>query len=318
MRFSTLSTMIAGLLLASPSGSGAATPPRPDHVVIVMEENHSFKQVTKSTVVPYLHMLAAQGANFTDSHGVRHPSEPNYFALFSGSTQGARGDGCKYAFDVPNLATELIAAGLSFGAYAESLPSVGSTVCATNEGYARKHNPSVSFTNVPTDLNMPFTSFPSDYSQLPTVSIVIPNQRNDMHSGPMARADAWLQTNLDGYVQWAMTHNSLLIVTWDEGGNHNSIPTIFVGPMVQVGPYSERIDHYDVLRTIEEMYGLPPLGFAAERLPILDVWACTPTTCAAQGADCGSITDGCAGTLDCGSCTTPQTCGGSGTANVCG
>jgi hypothetical protein len=46
--------------------------------------------------------------------------------------------------------------------------------------------------------------------------------------------------------------------------------------------------------------------------------SCKPTTCAAQGKNCGSISDGCGGTLPCGSCTSPQTCGGGGVANVCG
>jgi hypothetical protein len=45
---------------------------------------------------------------------------------------------------------------------------------------------------------------------------------------------------------------------------------------------------------------------------------CSPTTCAAEGANCGMIADGCGGTLDCGTCTLPETCGGSGTPNVCG
>ena len=45
---------------------------------------------------------------------------------------------------------------------------------------------------------------------------------------------------------------------------------------------------------------------------------CTPSTCAAQGKDCGTISDGCGGMLDCGSCTAPETCGGGGTPNVCG
>jgi hypothetical protein len=45
---------------------------------------------------------------------------------------------------------------------------------------------------------------------------------------------------------------------------------------------------------------------------------CVPTTCAAQGALCGSISNGCGGALDCGGCTAPQICGGGGTPNVCG
>ncbi len=45
---------------------------------------------------------------------------------------------------------------------------------------------------------------------------------------------------------------------------------------------------------------------------------CTPTTCAARGASCGSISNGCGGTLQCGNCAGSETCGGGGTANVCG
>jgi YD repeat-containing protein len=45
---------------------------------------------------------------------------------------------------------------------------------------------------------------------------------------------------------------------------------------------------------------------------------CTPKTCEALGAKCGQLSDGCSATLDCGSCTAPETCGGGGQANVCG
>jgi hypothetical protein len=46
--------------------------------------------------------------------------------------------------------------------------------------------------------------------------------------------------------------------------------------------------------------------------------ACVPTTCSAAGANCGQIADGCGGLIDCGACPAPDTCGGGGTANVCG
>jgi hypothetical protein len=35
---------------------------------------------------------------------------------------------------------------------------------------------------------------------------------------------------------------------------------------------------------------------------------CTPTTCAAQGAACGTISDGCGGTLTCPTCPVYYTC----------
>ncbi len=41
--------------------------------------------------------------------------------------------------------------------------------------------------------------------------------------------------------------------------------------------------------------------------------SCTPTTCAAQGKNCGTIADGCGGTLSCGTCADGQTC----SDNVC-
>src|SRR5207247_939855 len=52
----------------------------------------------------------------------------------------------------------------------------------------------------------------------------------------------------------------------------NRIATIWVGPMVQPGRYAERITHYSVLRTLEEMYGLEPLGGAARTEPITSPW----------------------------------------------
>jgi len=53
------------------------------------------------------------------------------------------------------------------------------------------------------------------------------------------------------------------------------------------------------------------LGFAPET-------CCTPTTCAAQSANCRSIADGCGGMLECGTCTPPASCGGAGVPNQCG
>ncbi len=251
--------------------------PRPDHVVIVIEENHSYSQIIGSPSAPYINSLANSGALFTNSHGVTHPSEPNYLDLFSGSNQGVTDDSCPHTFGsgVANLGSELIGAGLTFGGYSENLPSVGSLVCSAAGGYVRKHNPWSNFTNVPSADNMPYTSFPSNYSTLLTVAIIAPNMNNDMHDGTIQQGDSWLQSRLDPYVQWANTHNSLFIVTFDEDDftQANQIPTIFVGPMVRAGQYSETINHYNILRTLEDMYSLPYAGYSGTASPITDVWS---------------------------------------------
>jgi phospholipase C len=253
--------------------------PRPDHVVIVVEENKSYTQIIGNAAAPYINALANNGALFTQSFGVTHPSQPNYLALFSGTTHGIIDDRCPLSLSGDNLATELIQKGLSFAIYSESMPSAGYAGCAFAH-YFRKHNPLAnwSWKNTAPPMNLPFDIFPSDYSRLPTVSIVVPNQLNDMHDGApppsIIRGDRWLKEKLDSYVKWAATHNSLLILTWDEDDNSsdNHIPTIFVGPMVKRGIYKTRVLHYHVLRTIIDMYELRPLGETIKVNSIKDIW----------------------------------------------
>ena len=124
----------------------------------------------------------------------------------------------------------------------------------------------MNFANVPPANSVPFSSFPpsSDYKSLPTVAFVIPNLGNDMHDGSVAQGDAWLNNNLSAYAAWAKANNSLLVVTWDEddNGENNQIPTIFYGANVKTGAYSEPVTHYNVLSTLEQMYGLNTTGNA--------------------------------------------------------
>jgi phosphatidylinositol-3-phosphatase len=259
---------------ASPPSEGSPHLISPAHTVIVVMENHSYSQVIGSGDAPYINSLARQGALFTSSYAVSHPSEPNYLALFSGSTQGITDDSCPHRFTSPNLGSELIAAHLTFAGYSEGLPATGSGACSAGV-YARKHNPWVNFANVPASANQPFSDFPAgNYGRLPTVSFVIPDLCHDMHDCSVATGDAWLRTHLSGYATWAMTHDSLLIVTWDEdnGNAGNHIATIFAGQMVRPGRYGLRISHYRVLRTVEQLYRLRPDALAGKVGAITGIW----------------------------------------------
>ncbi|MEY9873123.1 phospholipase C [Streptacidiphilus sp. MAP12-33] len=256
--------------------AATAALPTPSHIVVVMEENHAYDEIIGSSSAPYINSLANGGALMTQSFAVTHPSEPNYMALFAGSTFGLSSDKCPVnEGTTANLGSELLAAGDTFKGYSEGLPSTGSTTC-TSGAYARKHSPWVNFSNVPGADSVPFTSFPSssNYASLPSLSFVIPNLNDDMHDGTVAQGDTWLKNNLSAYATWAKANNSLLVVTWDEDDSteSNQIATIFYGSDVLTGKYSEKINHYNVLSTLEGIYGLAKTGSAASATPITDIW----------------------------------------------
>lgn len=297
----------AAAVVAWPSGL-----PVYDHVVIVIEENKDYGEIIGNPHARYLNRtLRAEGANLTRIFGEEHHSQGNYYWLFSGSNQNVGFvDKIPAApITAPNLGAELFTKGLTFGGYSEDLPATGSLVdfaknAAGKKSYARKHNPWASFSFPPTNrlsgsANMPFADFPTreqDFAGLPTVAIVVPGLKNDMHDGLPSRSipkgDAWLKEHIEAYYQWAKSHNSLLIVTWDENdlqfdtrhptgitvvgltdpfaatttakgrSTQNRIPTIIAGTQIKPGDYPEGngVTHVNLLRTLEAMYGLPRAG----------------------------------------------------------
>jgi hypothetical protein len=272
------------MLPVSPRNSGKTKPPvaknskaaaqRPDHIVIVIFENKHRSSVIGNPRAPYLNKLARQGANMTRSYGITHPSQPNYLALFSGSTHGVSSNACLQRFKKKqNLGSQLRKAGYSFTGYAEALPKVGYTGCVQGR-YQRKHNPWVNFANLPRSSNQPFSAFPRDYRKLPTVSFVSPDMCNSMHDCSIRTGDRWMKKHFNSYAKWAKRNNSWLIVTFDEnaGGSANPIPTIIVGQGIRPGRYSHRMDHYTMLRTIQKAYGLPPLGRSQAARPLSKIW----------------------------------------------
>ena len=223
--------------------SNNATPPFA-HIVVVVEENHSFSEIVGNPQAPYINSLASAGVLLTNYHALSHPSEPNYFALYAGSTFGVQDDG-NYSEPDPTLATILQGNGESFIGYVES-------------GSPQQHNPWESFPEgVSVERNM--STFPaSDFSQLPTVAFVIPNLNDDMHDGTIAQADQWLSINIGAYAQWAVTHQSLLMVVWDEddGTEGNQVPAILFGANIVSGAYNDAYTHYDLLHTLLDASGL--------------------------------------------------------------
>ena len=256
-----------------------------DHIVIVIAENKDYDQIIGSKTAPYINgALKQEGANLLKMYAEEHHSEGNYFWLFSGSNQGVGfGDAIPaHAVAADNLGAALLAADRSFKGYAEDLPAIGSTASESG-AYTRKHAPWLSFSNLPngttpaTSSSLRFKDFPSDYRELPTVAIVVPNLDHDMHDGSVRDGDKWLQKHIDGYYQWAKQHNSLLILTFDESEHgkkgltdpaapapedQNRVVTILAGAHIKPGDYQEGagVTHVNLLRTLEAMYKLAPSG----------------------------------------------------------
>lgn len=283
---------VALLLQALFASRSFAQVPTPNHVVILIEENYSYSQIIGSSYAPHINAICADtnAAVFSQAYAIEHPSEPDYLDFFSGSNQGVFDDGVPsgYPFTTDNLGAELIAASKTFVTYAEDLPSVGydgATYTAGGANYARKHNPCTNWVGAgtnqfPATVNQPYTAFPifANYSTLPTVCYVIPNMTNDMHDGSypgnITIGDTWMFNHLDSLRQWALTNNTLYVIIFDEDDDlhGNNIPCIFYGPMVKGGTYTEHTDLFSILRTIEDMYGLPHAGSAASGTTITDCW----------------------------------------------
>jgi len=270
----------------------------PDHIVVVVLENRDLDQVVGSTQCPFINTrLIPEGALLRNSLAIGHPSQPNYLELFSGSpqmTQGSDGPvpgslapagapGTGPGLDAPNLGAATIAAGRTFAGYAEGLQLAGDPLAYAGGGrsrllYVRKHNPWSNFIarapagqQLPADVNRDFSSFPAnDFMRLPALSFVIPNQCHDAHGtaadcpdgdANLAAADRWLEDHLYGYAQWAKAHNSLLILTTDEGEvavgrdpatglELTRITTVLVGGRIRPGDYQRRIDVYGLCALI--------------------------------------------------------------------
>ncbi|WP_344367505.1 putative Ig domain-containing protein, partial [Arthrobacter humicola] len=269
----------AGLSLNSTTGVLSGTPTAVatwDHIVILIDENQKDTSIIGNSSAPYLNSLATSGANMTQTFAESHPSQPNYLALFSGSTQGITDDSYPHSFTTTMLEGQLKAAGRTFTGFAEGQTS------RTN--YLAYHSPWNNWASIPSSERLDYSAWPTDFTTLPTVSFVVPDSCNSMHDCSVGTGDTWAMNHVDTYLQWAKTHNSLLITTWDENDSSvstNKIATFFNGANVIPGNYTQTINHYSILGLIQDAYGLPrnanTLGAAALAAPFSATFTVTAT-----------------------------------------
>src|SRR5437868_2936954 len=267
-------------------------PPMPQfqHVVVVVEENAAFDDVTGSSNMPYLNSLASQYGLATQYFANTHGSIGNYFMMTTGQIITNDPNFIGPILD-DNLVRHLTAAGKSWKLYAEDLPSAG-YLGGDVDMYLKRHNPFSYLSDLTQNpaqaANMvPFTQFASDLAagSLPSFSFIVPNAIDDGHQCPgnpncanasrFTAADAWLKAHIAPLIADAnFQQNGLLVITYDEsddsdaqnGGGH--VATLVISGRGKKNFKSTTFyQHQSLLRMVEEALGLASFPGAAASAP---------------------------------------------------
>lgn len=263
------------------------------HVVIVVLENRGFNDVIGSAAMPYLNSLATKYALATNYYANGVESLPNYFMLTVGDTV-ATDASFGGTVHIDNVVRRLLAAGKTWKAYAESIPSVG-YLGGDAPPYMKIHNPFEYLEDVQSDpaqaANMvPVEQFASDLAadKLPNYSFIIPNNYSNSHdcaptlpncdtATVLKYADDWLRTHLEPLLQSKTWNSTLLLLTFDEGGigdvTHGGghIATIIAGPKVNAGyKIDALLQHESMLRLSLKALGVNTYPNKAAGAPDVD------------------------------------------------
>ncbi|MGN6170121.1 MAG: alkaline phosphatase family protein [Solirubrobacteraceae bacterium] len=250
--------------------------PRLEHVVVIVMENKECSQVVGSPDAPFFNRVARRGALLPDFYATTHPSLPNYLALTSGSTLVAR-DCSACTFAAHNLIDELESAGVSWRAYLQGMPSP--CFKGTRSGaYRRRHDPLMMYADIADNPArcarlVPLSELWTDIGarRLPQFAWITPNLCDDMHNCGVRAGDQFLARVVPPLLR-VIGPRGVIVVTWDEGqtkrrccklARGGNIPTLLLGGAVRPGARPRlAYDGYSILRTIEEGFGVRPLGGA--------------------------------------------------------
>lgn len=250
------------------------------HVVLVMEENHSYGEVINNSSMPYLNSLASQYGLATQYFANAHPSLPNYLMLTTGQMETTV-DTFTGTIDDDNIVREFVNTGKSWKAYLESIPSA-SYLGAGSGLYVKQHNPFSYLSDVQGSSTqaanlVPFAQFASDLANnaLPQYSFIAPNLVDDAHDGTLAQADSWLRTNIAPLLaNSAFQSSGLLVIVFDEGDQSDiahgggQVACVVVGTKVKPGYQSTTFyQHQSLLRLIMASSGVDNFPGAAANAP---------------------------------------------------
>jgi len=215
--------------------------------------------------------LTSKGRLLTNYLAIGHPSQPNYIAMVSGSTNGISNDTPKDV-NAKNIVDLLEAKGVSWGAYDEDYTGSCNKATSLSGGlYYRKHNPLISFTDIsgnPTRCAniKPATDLQTDITnkQVPSYVFFTPNMNDDGHDTDVSTASSWLNNFLEPLLANSYFDKTVFLITFDENETQtaaNQVYAVLVGGPVSKGTQDgTAYTHYSQLATVEKIFGLGNLG----------------------------------------------------------
>jgi hypothetical protein len=269
---------------STPSPVVRVRPGAPVRIAVILMENEEYGDIIGSPDTPYINQLARRYALALQMYGVSHPSLPNYLALTGGSTFGIDSDCTDCSVNAWNVVDQLARKGISWRAYMEGLPHP----CFQGGdagNYAKKHDPFMYYDDIARNparcshvVALAHLAADERASGLARFTWITPDLCHDMHDCSTSTGDHFLAGLVPGLLR-ALGPRGLLFITWDEGSTDDGccklaagghVATIVAGPEARVGARLRvPTDHYSLLQTIEDIFGLPRLRGAA--------CACTPS-----------------------------------------
>ena len=254
---------------SQPCGVRTAPPAAWQHVVWIVMENHSTYQIMGSASAPYINHLASQCGYASQFFAESHPSLPNYIAMTSGSPQGIGDDAppSAHPLNVPSIFSQL---GSDWKSLQEGMPS--NCLRGDSGRYAVKHNPAAYYMNIDAACkaqDIPLGAQPDVSAKF---TFITPDLCSDMHDCSVNSGDTWLSTwvpkILDSPEYKSGTTAVFLTFDEDDGSASNQITTLVISPGTTPGVKdATKYNHYSMLRTTEEMLGLPTTVGGAASAP---------------------------------------------------
>jgi len=275
-------------------------------VIVIAMENHDPEEIYGDAVnAPYFHELAskyARAANFDDELPLEVPSEGHYVWMEAGTHQFSDATFLDDAWPSPSVSTgstkHLVtqiknAKGLSWMSYQEGMTAESGACPVEDSGfYVPKHNPFVFFRDVSGDPpskdnaycaahHKPYSALEQDMKgELASYVFITPDECHDMHwqrgcpdENPVRTGDRWLKQELPRLIEYADTHESVILISFDEGATTLKLPFLVVGNAAKPGYVgTEHYTHSSQLKTVELILGLPVLATVAQANDLSDLF----------------------------------------------